>query len=811
MKGDADYRNITATVRTPRCAILINENSKYWKTAADSAIRHSSEIWGGRYFLLIPTDGHRIEETFWELLEAHSPDFIAEYRLTFADMQHAEPDLYAARKEEYRIAYERENFSFPDFEDWFRQASIATPIDQLSISAELTDQLINRLSPFQFGGRAVQHILNYRLGFRFPFTRMSAILPFARAPIVNIVLPKVPEDRTVALMVHSETGIASESYVNTLETLNIRSTVVPDDFSEWMFAERALGREPWTTLPDDGGWDLPPDYPRPTPFGISGLHLGRYYRTDKHMEYAEPIITILGDTVADFCLYYSLSRLHDDVHWLPLELLSGAYKSMTERRRRFKAEGAPIEVTPAQRFGTFLVNHLLRKLSFHSDGEKRFELYSMSLSTHQIRARKRQVLDLSYLAGDEYGSRVVCKEIADLPTECIGFVIEENNYVTFQSAVFIEGVSVSPVDTPKPKNFTKINVPEHNWLTSLTVENFKPPSLPSLGAQIIKIGGLAPDLRVANDGLVYPCPSVGYFGGDADVVTVRPKLALLDEMTILASYFKDAGITIKYSDKGNYFLDTVRRFGGLTQAGEFIKAVKTRGIIYDFVRKRKNADGSAVHLDTDQRTYLSFKAISLHVGDDSETSELIDRLIGKEVIERGVILQCERCRLSSWYSLGVLTAEFRCNRCALNQQFTRSHWKKPHEPQWYYKLAETVHQCFVHNSHLTIQVLHRLQQDSKEALHFTPEIDLIGYPPGSKSEIDLACVMDGEIILGECKTETLRPSHVEKYVALASRLRKRPDRIIFATDSEKISGEFRDKIKGIPGMEVLAFADLFDS
>ncbi|MGX1119666.1 hypothetical protein RKD37_005029 [Streptomyces ambofaciens] len=71
--GEPTYQNITATVRPPRCAIFISKNSEYWKTAANVAITQASQVWGGRYFLIVPTDGEKIEGKFWELLEGLQP------------------------------------------------------------------------------------------------------------------------------------------------------------------------------------------------------------------------------------------------------------------------------------------------------------------------------------------------------------------------------------------------------------------------------------------------------------------------------------------------------------------------------------------------------------------------------------------------------------------------------------------------------------------------------------------------------------------------------------------------------------------
>jgi hypothetical protein len=223
-------------------------------------------------------------------------------------------------------------------------------------------------------------------------------------------------------------------------------------------------------------------------------------------------------------------------------------------------------------------------------------------------------------------------------------------------------------------------------------------------------------------------------------------------------------------------------------------------------------DGSVIYLSNDQRAYLNFDAVKASIGDGVRAARLIDELVGKKVLERGYILQCARCRLSSWYSLELLTSDFICTRCAFRQQFTLAHWKQPTEPHWYYRLVETIYQFYKNNSHVTVQMLYKLKQQSKAAFHYAPEIDLMGFPaPGEKREIDIACILDGHIIIGECKTEPLRPKHVAKFEDLLKKLRKRPDRIVFATSLPSVSPEFKARMNRLPGSEVLTSADLYDT
>jgi len=61
------------------------------------------------------------------------------------------------------------------------------------------------------------------------------------------------------------------------------------------------------------------------------------------------------------------------------------------------------------------------------------------------------------------------------------------------------------------------------------------------------------------------------FGGGLDAVLVRPKIHMLDEMELLGAYFAEIGVSIRYSDKGNYFLDTVSASVALMQQENLLR------------------------------------------------------------------------------------------------------------------------------------------------------------------------------------------------------------------------------------------------
>ncbi|MFJ6452663.1 hypothetical protein ACIQNV_39415 [Streptomyces hydrogenans] len=806
--GEPTYQNITATVRPPRCAIFINKESEYWKTAANVAITQASQVWGGRHFLIVPTDGETLEDKFWEVLEAYSPDHLAVCNLTFKDLKEVDPDRYADVKQLHKDSAHIEEWSDADFEDWFTGSAAQSMVDEFTISEDLSKELIYRLSPFHYSDAVDQHLTSTS-GFGYPFTKIAKIISAATRHIGLVRLPPVIDDLTLRLLIHSETGAGNNEYINEIgeagftarrlsETYDLTNVLTYTQGAQWQFP--GAHKEP----------HLDEHFLPNTPFGLSMLHLGQYYQAGNHRPDKEPIVMVVGDTVEDFCLYYSLSRMHEGVLWLPQSWLRSSTKELNRAKKNRQQGKTGDPFTLEARAARALVNTMFF-LNRYGHGTKQVQLCSMSLGQRQLVAYRTQVGRISTFESARVTSNVKCTPIESISTSCILRVYETDNYVNHRSMVFVDGKSVSPFDTPKPKSFSAIRLPDHYWLTSLQIEGYQPPSLHTLGPQIVNLHNSTTESRVANDGIVYLCPNSMIFGSDLDAIMARPKMEMPDVLTLINSYFASVGITARYSDKGKYFNDTISRFGSLDALGEFIKAKTTRSVLDKFMQTNKNAEDGVFYIRTDQRAYLDLDAFAGSMGGSQAAADLVDDMLTKEIIYRGYILKCETCSLSSWYSLDTLSSVFTCNRCAFQQKFTQRHWKNGMvEPRWCYKLAETVYQFYEKNSHLTAQVLYKLKSQSTRAFHYAPEIDLIDFSgPGESREMDVACILDGQIIFGECKTETLKLKDVVKFEQLTQMPIKNPARVIFAT-TKPVSDDFKKRMSQVPNAELMTLGDLYD-
>jgi hypothetical protein len=141
MERDALYRNVITSVRTPRLAVLINKNDKYWPAYVEGAISVFSQTWGGEYFLLIPTDGKTIDEKFWQILEAYSPDKLGAYLPTLLDLEYADPEEYEKIKHRYKDAWQLSDDQ--KFEKTWREQARLAHFNELTIGENLSNELKN--------------------------------------------------------------------------------------------------------------------------------------------------------------------------------------------------------------------------------------------------------------------------------------------------------------------------------------------------------------------------------------------------------------------------------------------------------------------------------------------------------------------------------------------------------------------------------------------------------------------------------------------------------------------------------------------
>lgn len=808
MDQELFYRNINTVVRTPRFAVLVYKHEKYWKAYVNGMIQTFTQTWGGEHFIIIPTDGKTIDDCFWKILEAYSPDYIGRYLPSVSDIEEADPEHYAKIKEDTRIKWR-----LPDdeFEEHWEKAK-ETHIGGLDVDKSLSEELKNRLSPFHFQDHIVSENVANNSALGYPFTHIEGIVEHAKDRPTEIVAPIKISDPAYSLLASSRAGILSDTYAKALQDkgftiVNLPSS--PDTFPirDYMAAleSNEYDRKWQKAFSGDTKGEYPPDdFVKLMPYKLSMLHLGRFYRHDTHRDWEENKLVIIGDSMNDFCLYYGLSRLHDGVYWLPDQHLVSAHRRVVANRGL--PEDQVVKWNENENIASVLVNEYWKSIRY-GDDKKKLLITSATLTTRQLANRSKYMSEICLFGNVRRGCTVIALD--DISTNCVMQVIELNNHANQQDVVFQNGESVGRLNTPKPKNFSYINPSEHRWITGVNIEGFRPPALPFLGHKIIHYKATDNETRSAKDGLAYFSPNVMHFGEDIDVNLVRPKLSLLSDQEMFQDYFDYSGYTTELSDKGSYLKDTLRRFGSLERVAKFFRTEANRNLFDQYITSTKDpADDEIILLGAEKRAYLGFGAFSRKLSSNEEAIAMIDELISKSIIARGLIFKCSRCRNAAWYDVANVSDKFTCTRCELEQPYTHTSWRSPAEPKWYYRLAETVYLFYKSNSHLTILALDKLRQEAPDEFHYVSETEIVDQNK-RKQEIDVLAIVKGKIILGECKNTPVVADDVKKYLRIFSKLDIKPHQFLLAT-TENISNAVQVELDKFSNHRVMTRKDLYE-
>jgi hypothetical protein len=792
--GPSPFKTIHAAVRPARLAVLIDRADGDWEHICLRIIEFFSRLWGGAYNVIVPTDGKSIDERFWQILEAFDPDYVYAYRKSGEDVRLARPDRYKAALDAHvahwtaKFGGEGEDNVRKQIDESLRGSTEST----FGISAELQREIKVRLAPFWFQESAVEAGgVGAGMQVSFPLTDLTKIMSNTEHPD-RVAEINVPRDTLPRLWFGSACGLIDDIAAEQFEAISVQRDLF--DFEQGdlvqlvQFVVAGAIRQPYAYRADKRNFF---EMDGIVPFQLSMLQLG-LYRSTKYQHWTEPLVLVAGNTVDDFCLYYCLSRLRERVVWVLPEVTESALAS---------------EKTKVSRHELNFVSQLRREeMSPRSTGGLVCIAYSLDA------AGVAAVIErLSSSPLGKFRSAVgATKDFARFVRFPLT-AVERDNFQRDIPIQLSDDVSISPFSTPKPKNFRTIHPYEHRYITQLTVAGEAPPKHWDLGKSVIVDSRMTThEVRVGKDGPAYFCPNIAYFGGDIDTVLVRPHLRLSPLAKVLGELAATRGYECRPSDKGIYADETIAKWGGLAEVASFLRDAPKRALLDQFLDRRKSEPGKGVYLSDDQRRYMDFRAVRRHMR--KAATGLIDDLVSRQVFYRGFIFRCSYCRNSTWFSVGEITQEFRCKRCGRSQVYTKTHWKMPHQPAWFYKLDELVYQGYRQNMAVPLLALEYLRSKSSENFSFTTDREF-WKRGGSKpdAEMDFFCVSDGVLIIGEAKKEDRlsgSPSdesrEITKYKRVAAGLSAR--RLVLATFSNEWNPNTRERViaafKDMPGVSV---------
>jgi hypothetical protein len=532
----------------------------------------------------------------------------------------------------------------------------------------LQQDLKRRLAPFHYDEYIVESgALTADSRARWPFTPIEKIVPHCEHP-EHVFSPQFATLGLMPLWISSVTGLVAPGAATALDAAGVRVRDV--EFGDDLMG-RALMDGPKGRL-HVPGFDA-------SPFELSAMNVGRYSREFKP---SDDLVVVVGDTLADFCLYYALSRVREDVVWFPTSWLDG----FESGRKRTNETGGPL--TSKELWAPHLVTAMLG-LPQRRNVDAAIRVTSVSVGAQELAGLGQRIDRATLINPGEFSRRAaVVQNLDTLVTNPLR-AYERDNAGSPSVLQFVNGELPGFIQTPKPRHFTRI-AQEHCWISEVAVNQHHIPRHFALGTYVIRDSRLLTNgVRAGADGLAYFCPNFGTIGGvNVDAYLVRPKCVLPDAIEIFQHLASLNDMSCRPSAQGFYTQESAQKFGALATLAAELRDPMTRSILEKYTDT--TSDGGAddgVLIRPERRRYLDLPAVTKLMGTEIKSIGLIDRWVERAVLYRGFLIKCMFCRTASWFGLGELQSTFACKRCARTQTYTARHSLRPGQPAWFYVLT----------------------------------------------------------------------------------------------------------------------------
>jgi hypothetical protein len=381
------------------------------------------------------------------------------------------------------------------------------------------------------------------------------------------------------------------------------------------------------------------------------------------------VVLVVGGDIWDFCLYHALAQMRQHVFWLPSTHLESSI------------------------FMTTLAGLLARAATSMGGGN---HVAIISAESDSLCEPARAAI------GEAAEVRGVTLEILDwravIPN--IPLRLLDRSSAGRPQAVLRRNGETHELATPVPRGIATEPPTHMRWMVDVEVD----------GWAAIRHAGLAPavlrgsvgdghDARVTRGGVTYLGISpLIWAGDDLESAAARPRLAPLPLLEQLRAVLAPEGWTFAVSDKGAYAHQSALLFGGVDDFAKALRDADQRCVLDAYLVPRE-AEGHGMFIDERGRRFLAYSDIEQMVGDAA--AEVLAKLTGQNVLQRGHVLKCEHCRGTSFYTLGQ-DERFRCFRCYAEQQATPFSWLGTPEPAFRYGIAEVIYQFLRGNGELPL-------------------------------------------------------------------------------------------------------------
>jgi len=153
---------------------------------------------------------------------------------------------------------------------------------------------------------------------------------------------------------------------------------------------------------------------------------------------------------------------------------------------------------------------------------------------------------------------------------------------------------------------------------------------------------------------------------------------------------------------------------------------------------------------------------------EDEMKRGLNQLLARNVLRAGVVVRCRHCGIESWFHIDEVRQFNECAGCGAPRPINV-------DSEWRYRLNSLAKRCVSARILAVLQALASIAHRSTACFFYSPNLEL--YRPESEKawrELDVACVSDGKLIIGEVKDGAFDKYELDRFADAAEVIK--PDR-----------------------------------
>lgn len=750
---------LVQAVRPTRLAVLVPKHET-WSNLVYHCLGVLCSVWGGADSIIVPFDASTgaIDVALRSLITRFDPDVWCRYVHTYEALEVDDPATFNA---ELTRLFKLDDESEASYVADARVDLGSFPFVDADVTPELWADL--RRLTWPVSEFDVEAGIEFLTTNRCPTTAMVVdVASLVELPSLVFALDVDPQLSIDRLLAASRFGVMNSRLRSALQTRGVNVIGVPVSSAA---DARRLG---WGLMPNRnspsaevlGAFGVSADS-RAWPLWLSRSGLGYFGQFETAAR--TRTVVVVGDTFDDFAFATALLREPWTVLWCPytdatdIGMLGDLLAAVHTHDRRDVDE-------------VLVVSRSLDSLALGGWQESVFSV---------IPSNEMEVVEWS-------DSRLVSKKPLR-QWDARGEVHSQSSMNLDESGLVVHGVApmFPGVNTQDPIDML--------WWTDVRRDSHRVPARSSLREVVHGGSGFnRPVIRIGRDGPTYFSQVRSFVpaGATLESVLARPVFRFPDAATVFNQLVDRVGATIIESDKGAFVRHSVNLWGGRDALVSDLRDPQINRALHAWLSKASSGSEPGNYLDG--RRYLTIADISAAllggvtspVQSSLRADEVVDRYLARGILRRGLSLKCANCRNMSWYDAEDFGQTFQCRRCRATSTIdSRTRRGSDEDATWYYSLSEVVYQALGHNSRVPLLACDELGLNAKSAL-WLPEHEL-HFEDGTTAECDIWMIVDGQIVIGEAKSNgslgasaSERKREALKYLKVAELMGV--DRVVFA-------------------------------